>query len=96
MTFSSTFPDSSETEKKLVRQLIDFRTKRVLELGCGDGRTFTYYQDEPTQLIGLDPQWAELRLAQQAWRTTPLIHGDAATLPLTDSSFHLLVWSWAF
>lgn len=95
MPFPSPFPDSAETEQQLVRQVTHFSQRRILELGSGDGRTFAYYSDDITQLVGLDTDWTELRLARDAG-PHPLIHGDAVTLPLADSSFDLVVWSWAF
>ncbi len=49
-----------------IRELIDLKGKRVVDLGSGDG-TFTleFLQDEPAYLLGLDASRAAVHLANQ-------------------------------
>jgi 2-polyprenyl-3-methyl-5-hydroxy-6-metoxy-1,4-benzoquinol methylase len=43
-------------ELETVRELVDVSGKRVLEIGCGDGR-FTYlYAREAAFVLGIDPK----------------------------------------
>lgn len=52
-------------ELATVRELTDLRGKRVLELGCGDGR-FTYlYATEASYVLGIDPKKDEIREARR-------------------------------
>jgi predicted RNA methylase len=52
-------------ELATVRELTDLRGKRVLELGCGDGR-FTYlYAHEAEYVLGIDPKRDEIRKARR-------------------------------
>jgi predicted RNA methylase len=53
-------------ELATVRELTDLTDKRVLELGCGDGR-FTYlYAHDASYVLGIDPKRDEIRSARQA------------------------------
>ena len=55
-------------ELATVRELTDLRGKRVLEVGCGDGR-FTYlYAHDAAYVLGIDPKRDEIRDAR---RTRP-------------------------
>ena len=51
-------------ELATVRELVDLRGKRVLEMGCGDGR-FTYlYAPVAEYVLGVDPKRAEIEQAR--------------------------------
>jgi 2-polyprenyl-3-methyl-5-hydroxy-6-metoxy-1,4-benzoquinol methylase len=53
-------------ELATVRELADLSDKRVLEVGCGDGR-FTYlYARDASYVLGIDPKRDEIRSARQA------------------------------
>lgn len=53
-------------ELATVRELTDLRGKRVLELGCGDGR-FTYlYAHDAAYVLGVDPNRDEIGKARRA------------------------------
>lgn len=53
-------------ELATVRELTDLRGKRVLEMGCGDGR-FTYlYARDAAYVLGVDPDRDEIREARRA------------------------------
>jgi predicted RNA methylase len=53
-------------ELATVRELTDLRGKRVLEMGCGDGR-FTYlYARDAAYVLGVDPDRNEIREARRA------------------------------
>lgn len=52
-------------ELATVRGLVDLAGKRVLEIGCGDGR-FTYLYAHDTQyVLGVDPERAEIARARR-------------------------------
>jgi predicted RNA methylase len=52
-------------ELSTVRRLVDLAGKRVLEMGCGDGR-FTYlYAQDAEYVLGVDPKREEIRLARR-------------------------------
>lgn len=52
-------------ELSTVRELVDVAGKRVLEMGCGDGR-FTYlYARDAEYVLGIDPIREEIRTARR-------------------------------
>ena len=97
----SSFPDPEETEREFFSRFVDFRGKRVLEIGCGDGRTMIYYANEAKWIVGIDNDRDELIAARKESRLLKedgilnLIQGDAASLPFADSSFDLAILSWS-
>lgn len=62
---------------------------RVLELGCGDGRTLAALAARPGTAVGLDLSSAALALCRPAAGLSPplLVCGDARRLPFRDDSF---------
>ena len=46
-------------ELDTVRELVDAAGKRVLEIGCGDGRFTFLYAHDAAYVLGVDPQRAE-------------------------------------
>ena len=46
-------PENNETRALL--DLVDFTGKRVLEVGCGDGRLTWRYADRAAHVTGIDP-----------------------------------------
>lgn len=52
-------------ELETVRELVDVAGKRVLEMGCGDGR-FTYlYAHAAEHVLGVDPNRRRIRDARR-------------------------------
>jgi 2-polyprenyl-3-methyl-5-hydroxy-6-metoxy-1,4-benzoquinol methylase len=52
-------------ELDTVKELVRLHGRRVLEMGCGDGR-FTYlYAREADYVLGIDPKREEIRKARQ-------------------------------
>ena len=91
----SSFPEPEKIEREFFQNFVDFRGKRVLEIGCGDGRTMGYYANEAKWIVGIDNDRDELIAARKQLGDVPFIHGDAATLPFADSSFDLTILSWS-
>lgn len=61
---------------------------RVLEIGCGDGRTLGALMCRPCTAIGLDHSPAALALCRAVHGTAPpLVRGDARHLPFRDGAF---------
>ena len=53
-------------ELDTVRQLVDVTGKRVLEMGCGDGRFTFLYAEDAAYVLGIDPKRVEIREARRA------------------------------
>ena len=53
-------------EHDTVRELVDVAGKRVLEMGCGDGRFTFLYAHEAAYVLGVDPIHDEIRHARRS------------------------------
>jgi len=89
------FPEPEKIEREFFNHFADIHGKRVLEIGCGDGRTMRYYASEAKWIVGIDNDRDELIAAHKEFADILLIHGSAAALPFADSSFDLTILSWS-
>jgi ubiquinone/menaquinone biosynthesis C-methylase UbiE len=90
------FPDSDQLESEIIRSMIRSHRKRVLEVGCGDGRLLHHYAlDLAGAAVGVDPDPDEITVARDE---LPFIHfalAEAQALPFPDQSFDLVVFAWS-
>jgi ubiquinone/menaquinone biosynthesis C-methylase UbiE len=63
--------DPADEESRALHRLVDFAARRVLEIGCGDGRLTWRYADRAAAVLALDPKPAEIDRAL-ARRPDPL------------------------
>ncbi len=57
------FPDPEDTETKALHDYADFSGKRVLEIGCGDGRLTWRYADRVAHAVAIDPKAEDIEIA---------------------------------
>ncbi len=55
--------DPEDTETKALHDYADFSGKRVLEIGCGDGRLTWRYADRAAHVIAIDPKAEDIETA---------------------------------
>ncbi len=56
-------PDPEDTETKALHDYADFTGKRVLEIGCGDGRLTWRYADQAASILAIDPDVDDIATA---------------------------------
>jgi len=88
---SSYLANSRQTEAAL--GVVDFRGKRVLDIGCGDG-TYTlelFERGKPASMHGIDPAHEAIRIAQQKVEDRQMIFEvqNAYVLPYKANSFDI-------
>ncbi len=95
-------PEGTET-KHLLRYagLAQRSSKRVLEVGCGDGRLTWRYAAAAQQVLGIDLHADDLRVAliDRPRDLADRVHfarADALHLPLGDESCDLAIFAWSF
>jgi cyclopropane fatty-acyl-phospholipid synthase-like methyltransferase len=85
-------------ELDTVRELVDVADKRVLEMGCGDGR-FTYlYADDAAYVLGVDAirdEIGEARRARPARLTRRVQFRVAKTISPPRRPFDVALFSWS-
>ena len=55
--------DPVGTESRVIHDLVDFSGKRVLEVGCGDGRMTWRYADRTASVLAIDPSEEKIERA---------------------------------
>jgi 2-polyprenyl-3-methyl-5-hydroxy-6-metoxy-1,4-benzoquinol methylase len=56
--------DPDGAEARVLGRVADFSGRRVLEVGCGDGRLTWLYAPRAVSVLGLDPDEEQIALAQ--------------------------------
>jgi ubiquinone/menaquinone biosynthesis C-methylase UbiE len=57
------FADPEDTETSALHDFADFNGKRVLEIGCGDGRLTWRYADRAASVVAIDPKADDIGIA---------------------------------
>ena len=57
--------DPEDNETRTLHALGDFSGKRVLEIGCGDGRLTWRYADRAASVIAIDPDADDIAAARE-------------------------------
>lgn len=86
-----------EQLKSYRQRLVSGVEGRVLEIGMGSGLNLPFYSANVTEVIGLDPSAALLRIAGDARGAAPelrMIEGVAEAIPLDDASVDHVVVAW--
>jgi cyclopropane fatty-acyl-phospholipid synthase-like methyltransferase len=85
-------------ELDTVRELVDLAGKRVLEMGCGDGRFTFLYAHDTEYVLGVDPERGQIREARRA-RPTGLAQRVqfrvAKTISPPRRPFDVALYSWS-
>jgi ubiquinone/menaquinone biosynthesis C-methylase UbiE len=93
--------DPDRIESKYLHSFADFTNKRVLEVGCGEGRLTWQYANKARSTIGIDLDADALRIAIYD-RPSDLenkVHVSVAKseqLPFSSSMFDLAIFAWSF
>ncbi len=56
-------PEGNET--RALFDMVDFSDKRVLEIGCGEGRLTWRYADKAARVTAIDPNAEQIELARE-------------------------------
>ncbi len=57
------FADPEDTEINALHDYADFIGKRVLEIGCGDGRLTWRYAERAASVVAIDPKAEDIEIA---------------------------------
>lgn len=83
-----------------LRRLGDFRGRRVLELGCGDGRLTRGIAQEAASVLAFDPDADEVARAREALpaelaKRVAYRVASGKEIELEPCSFDLVIFSWS-
>lgn len=93
--------DIEGSEKKHLHKFADFSNKRVLEIGCGEGRLTRQYAHASSLTVGIDPDQDALRVAliespHNLKSKVDFARAQAEQLPFSKETFNLAVLAWSF
>lgn len=89
--------DPEGFEQKILHRLVNFKDKRVLEIGCGEGRLTWKYAASAKQVVGFDLDHDALRIAR-ADCTYPHVHfanAGARQIPFSQEAFDIAILAWS-
>lgn len=92
--------DPDEIETQVIRNLIDFKGKDVLEVGCGEGRMTWRYADLAKSVLAIDPNEDAIEVAREQTpsklRTRVAFMATGITeVALADNAFDVAILSWS-
>jgi len=92
--------DPENREGRTLHKLVDFTNKRVLEVGCGEGRLTWKYAPASALTIGLDPDHDALRIARadcpiDLQKHVQFAGASAKHIPFQKETFDIAVLAWS-
>ena len=92
--------DPERNETKYLHKFADFAGKRVLEIGCGDGRLAWQYARVTEHVVGIDVEAGDLRVAtidrpSDLAEKVVFAHADSVHLPFSKETFDFAVLAWS-
>ena len=91
-------PDGMEV--RLIERYVRLRGKRVLEVGCGDGRLTFQYAPAASTVLAIDPDRAGIdealwQRSERGIRNVSCVAGSIERLPDRGPPFDVALFSWS-
>ena len=92
--------DPEENEMKYLNKHVDFKNKRVLEIGCGEGRLTWNYATFAKKVVGIDTDKDAIRIAliDRAWDMDEHVffsNANSQYLPFSKEVFDIAILAWS-
>ncbi len=92
--------DPEGEEIKHLHRLQALPGRKVLEIGCGNGRLVQRYADIATRVVGIDPDrksLAETIVRRRVVPQTPVffVQAEAQVLPFRNGAFECAIFGWS-
>ncbi len=92
--------DPERTEERILHKYADFSGKRVLEIGCGEGRLTWKYAAKARQVIGIDPDADSLKVARadrpvDQREIVSFARASSLNIPFSKETFDIAILAWS-
>jgi ubiquinone/menaquinone biosynthesis C-methylase UbiE len=92
--------DPEGFERRFLHKFADFAGKRVLEIGCGEGRLTWKYAAATNLTVGIDPDHDALRVARadsphDLRKQVHLTCARASQIPFSKETFDIAILAWS-
>jgi len=92
--------DPERNETKYLNKFADFTGKRVLEIGCGEGRLTWQYAKGALTTVGIDSDKDALRIAtvdrpSDLENKARFACADSGSLPFAKETFDIAILAWS-
>jgi ubiquinone/menaquinone biosynthesis C-methylase UbiE len=93
--------DPEQNEARYLLEYAEVKGKRILEVGCGDGRLTWRYAEAARQVAGIDLDQDGLRVAKierpsDLEARVTFIRANSIRLPFRSRCFDLAIFAWSF
>ncbi len=85
--------DKEQIEKRMIEKFADLKGRRILEVGCGDGRVTELLCQEAGEVIAIDPDRACIAEARGHIQGVDFRIGSGESLEFDDESFDLVIFT---
>jgi ubiquinone/menaquinone biosynthesis C-methylase UbiE len=92
--------DPDHHEIKYLHRFVDLKDKRVLEIGCGEGRLTWQYAKDAYSVVAVDLDYDSLRVAKvdkpsDLDKTIYLACANSEHLPFSKEKFDIAILAWS-
>jgi ubiquinone/menaquinone biosynthesis C-methylase UbiE len=92
--------DPEYKERKTLHRFVDFTNKRVLEIGCGEGRLTWQYAKTAQSIFAIDLDADALRVAtfdkpSDLHNKVHFLRAESEHLPFSKETFDLAILAWS-
>jgi ubiquinone/menaquinone biosynthesis C-methylase UbiE len=92
--------DPERNESRYLHQFADFKDKRVLEIGCGEGRLTWQYAKAARSTVGIDLDRDGLRIAtfdrpSDLDTNVQFVQAKSEMLPFSKEKFDIALLAWS-